>query len=144
MPERASVTVGKALKKGVWSSMNRWCIPAPRAGSARILVMGLTFKVNCPDISNSKVVDLVHELSALASEVVVYDPLADADEVCNTYGIELTAAVPRGPFDAIVLAVRHDDIKRIGAERLRGKLVPHGVLYDLKQVLPIEASDARL
>src|SRR5689334_3848932 len=113
-------------------------------GRARILVMGLTFKENCPDIRNTKVVDLVRELASLSREVVVYDPLADAGEVRKTYGIASTADLPEGPFEAIVLAVRHDAINGIGAERLRGMLVSGGVLYDLKQVLPIEASDARL
>jgi UDP-N-acetyl-D-galactosamine dehydrogenase len=111
---------------------------------ARILVMGLTFKENCPDIRNTKVVDLVRELGTLAREILVFDPLADADEVRKTYGIVATTTIPPGPFEAIVLAVRHDEINGIGAERLRGMLVSGGVLYDLKQVLPIEASDARL
>ena len=113
-------------------------------GSARMLVMGLTFKENCPDIRNTKVVDLVRELAALAGKVAVYDPLADPVEVRREYDIDCSNTIPQGPFEAIVLAVRHDDISRIGAERLRGMLVPGGVLYDLKQVLPIGASDARL
>jgi UDP-N-acetyl-D-galactosamine dehydrogenase len=113
-------------------------------GHARILVMGLTFKENCPDIRNTKVVDLVRELGSLAGEVVVYDPLADPDEVRHEYDIESRVAVPDGQFDAIVLAVRHDQIHALGAERLRAMLRPRGVLYDLKQVLPIEASDARI
>lgn len=111
---------------------------------ARVLVMGLTFKENCPDIRNTKVVDLVRELAALAGEVVVYDPLADPDEVRREYDIELTSSVPQGSFEAILLAVRHDEISGIGAERLRGMLVKGGVLYDLKQVLPVGSSDARL
>ncbi len=113
-------------------------------GRARILVMGLTFKENCPDIRNSKVVDLVRELSSLAGEVVVYDPLANPAEVRKEYGIETIETVPEGLFESIILAVRHDQISRLGADRLRTMLVPGGVLYDLKQVLPVEASDARL
>jgi UDP-N-acetyl-D-galactosamine dehydrogenase len=113
-------------------------------GHARILVMGLTFKENCPDIRNSKIVDLVKELGSLAKEVVVYDPLASPAEVRKEYGIDSVATIPEGPFDSIVLAVRHDQINRLGADRLRAMLVPGGVLYDLKQVLPVEASDARL
>jgi UDP-N-acetyl-D-glucosamine/UDP-N-acetyl-D-galactosamine dehydrogenase len=113
-------------------------------GKARILVMGLTFKENCPDIRNSKVVDLVRELGSLAMEVVVYDPLASPAEVRREYGIELAETIPQGPFDSIVLAVRHDQISQLGAGCLREMLVPGGVLYDLKQVLPVEASDARL
>lgn len=113
-------------------------------GRARILVMGLTFKENCPDIRNTKVVDLVRELAALAGNVAVYDPLVDPADVRREYDIDCSNSIPQGPFEAIVLAVRHDDINRLGAGRLRGMLVPGGVLYDLKQVLPIEASDARL
>lgn len=113
-------------------------------GQARILVMGATFKENCPDIRNTKVVDLVRELSGLAKEVVTYDPLADPDEMRDEYGIELTKAVPDELFGAIVLAVRHDEIRTLGERRLRKMLVPGGVLYDLKAVLPIDASDARI
>jgi UDP-N-acetyl-D-galactosamine dehydrogenase len=113
-------------------------------GRARILVMGLTFKENCPDIRNSKVVDLVRELSSLAMEVIVYDPLANPAEVRKEYGIESLETIPEGLFESIILAVRHDQISRLGADRLRTMLVPGGVLYDLKQVLPVEASDARL
>jgi UDP-N-acetyl-D-glucosamine/UDP-N-acetyl-D-galactosamine dehydrogenase len=113
-------------------------------GHARILVMGLTFKENCPDIRNTKVVDLVRELGSIAGEVLVYDPLADAEEVKREYDIDSAMTIPDGRFDAIVLAVRHDEINRLGVERLRGMLVSGGVLYDLKQVLPIAASDARL
>ena len=113
-------------------------------GKARILVMGLTFKENCPDIRNSKVVDLVRELRSLAGEVVVYDPLADPVEIRREYDIESVDAMPEGRFESIILAVRHDQIGALGADRLRAMLVPGGVLYDLKQVLPIAASDARL
>jgi UDP-N-acetyl-D-galactosamine dehydrogenase len=113
-------------------------------GRARILVMGLTFKENCPDIRNSKVVDLVRELASLAGDVVVYDPMANAAEVRREYDIESVGTIPEGRFDSIILAVRHDQITELGVDRLRTMLVPGGVLYDLKQVLPIEASDARL
>jgi UDP-N-acetyl-D-glucosamine/UDP-N-acetyl-D-galactosamine dehydrogenase len=113
-------------------------------GQARILVMGLTFKENCPDIRNSKVIDLVRELGSLASQVIVYDPLANPAEVRREYGIESIETIPEGQFESIILAVRHDQISRLGTDRLRRMLVPGGVLYDLKQVLPVEASDARL
>src|SRR5207244_2349842 len=99
---------------------------------------------NCPDIRNTKVVDLVRELTSLAGAVAVYDPLADPAEVRKEYDIESIVTIPEGQFDAIVLAVRHDQINELGAERLRAMLRTGGVLYDLKQVLPIEASDARL
>jgi UDP-N-acetyl-D-galactosamine dehydrogenase len=113
-------------------------------GRARVLVMGLTFKENCPDIRNSKVVDLVRELSSLAGEVIVYDPLVNPADVRKEYGIESLEIIPEGLFEAIILAVSHDQIIALGADRLREMLVPGGALYDLKQVLPVEASDARL
>jgi UDP-N-acetyl-D-galactosamine dehydrogenase len=89
-------------------------------------------------------VDLVRELRPLVGQVVVYDPLADVAGVRAEYDLETGQTLPEGKFDAIVLAVRHDEITRLGAKRLRSMLVPRGVIYDLKQVLPVEASDARL
>lgn len=111
---------------------------------ARVLVLGITFKENCPDIRNTKVADLVRELSSMAADVTTYDPLADAGEVSHEYGIKLAPKLPDGPFDAIVLAVRHSEFVAMGEERLRSMLAPHGVSYDLKEVLPLSASDARL
>ena len=111
---------------------------------ARVLVLGLTFKENCPDIRNTKVADLFRQLAALVNEVEIYDPFADAAEVHEEYGIDLTEKMPAGPFDAIVLAVRHDEFSQAGADHFRKMLVPNGVLYDLKQVLPVEASDGRI
>lgn len=114
------------------------------ASRARVLVMGFTFKENCPDIRNTKVADLVSELASLVQEVVVYDPLADPEQVREEYGIVMTSKMPDGKFDAIVLSVRHDEIRKLSPERLREVLVSGGVLYDLKQVLPTGMSDARL
>lgn len=111
---------------------------------ARVLVLGLTFKENCPDVRNTKVVDLVRELQDLVDEVVVYDPHADADEVEHEYGVRLAADMPAGPFDGIMVAVAHDEFRNAGAAALRQMLKPNGVLYDLKQAFPSEASDARL
>jgi UDP-N-acetyl-D-galactosamine dehydrogenase len=113
-------------------------------GKSRILVMGFTFKENCPDTRNTKVAGLIRELSAMAREVVVYDPLADAHEVSAEYGIAIDGELPRGHFEAVVLAVRHDAICDMGEERVRSLLAPGGVIYDLKSILPIGASDARL
>lgn len=111
---------------------------------ARVLVLGMTFKENCPDIRNTKVADLVRELSALVGKVEVHDPHADAGEVHEEYGLDLACEMPAGSFEAIVVAVRHDEFRDMGAAALRSMLTPGGVLYDLKQVLPIEASDVRL
>jgi UDP-N-acetyl-D-glucosamine/UDP-N-acetyl-D-galactosamine dehydrogenase len=76
--------------------------------------------------------------------VTVYDPLAYADEVEHEYNIKLAETMPVGPFDAIVLAVKHDEIASIPEADFRAKLVPGGLLYDMKYVLPVANSDIRL
>lgn len=116
-----------------------------RVDAARILVMGITFKQNCPDVRNTKVADLVAELAAFGHQVTVYDPLADANAVEHEYGIKMAESLPKGPsFDAIVLAVRHDEFAQMTSEQVRSLLTPGGLVYDLKGVLPLHSSDARL
>ena len=116
-----------------------------RVDAARILVMGITFKQNCPDVRNSKVADLVAELQAFGHQVTVYDPLADAEAVEHDYGIKLAESLPKAPsFDAVVLAVRHDEFAQMTSEQVRSLLAPGGLVYDLKGVLPLHGSDARL
>ena len=115
-----------------------------RVDGARILVIGFTFKGNCPDIRNTKVADLVGELKAFGNIVTVYDPLALKDEVEHEYGIKLVDEIPSGAFDAVVLAVKHDVIAEKPPQFFRDLLAPGGLLYDMKLVLPIEASDVRL
>jgi UDP-N-acetyl-D-glucosamine/UDP-N-acetyl-D-galactosamine dehydrogenase len=116
-----------------------------RVDGARILVMGFSFKENCADVRNTKVADLVGELSSLtASLVEVFDPVADPQQVQQEYGIQMRNKLPDGPYDCIVLAVRHDEICALGDVRLRKLLTPSGLLYDLKSVLPRETSDVRL
>ncbi len=115
-----------------------------RADGARILIVGFTFKGNCPDVRNTKVADLVAELQAFGHHVTVYDPLAHKDEVEHEYGITLLDRIPTGPFDAVVLAVKHDVVAEMPVARFRNILVPGGLLYDMKLVLPIADSDVRL
>jgi UDP-N-acetyl-D-glucosamine/UDP-N-acetyl-D-galactosamine dehydrogenase len=114
------------------------------AEGARILVLGATFKQNCPDVRNSKVFDLVRELEAFGHPVTIHDPLAIPDEVKREFDADIETAMPDGPFEAAVIAVRHDVFAAMGETRLRALLVPGGLLYDLKEALPIAASDARL
>jgi UDP-N-acetyl-D-galactosamine dehydrogenase len=110
-----------------------------------VLVMGFTFKENCPDTRNTKVADLVRELRSLVAEVVVYDPHADAAVAEHEYGIEIRPEMPAGRFDTVILAVRHDEIVALGEAGIRALLEPErGFLYDLKEVLPIAGSDTRL
>ena len=115
-----------------------------RADNARVLVIGFTFKGNSPDVRNTKVADLVDELRAFGHRVTVYDPVADREEVEREYGIRLADGLPDGPFDAVVLAVKHDVIAQMPASIFRKLLVPGGLLYDIKSVLRLEESDVRL
>jgi UDP-N-acetyl-D-galactosamine dehydrogenase len=112
--------------------------------SARVLVMGFTFKENVPDTRNTKVADLVRALADFVAEVVTYDPMADAALARHEYGVNLTNALPRGPFDAIILAVKHDPIAAMGEAGIKALLAPGGLIYDLKGVLPPAASHARI
>ncbi|MEZ5775056.1 MAG: nucleotide sugar dehydrogenase [Hyphomicrobiaceae bacterium] len=115
-----------------------------RVDDARILVMGFTFKENCPDTRNTKVADLVKELAEFAREVAVYDPLADVEEAMHEYGIAVSRDMPKGPFDAAVLAVKHDEIAGLGTAGIKAMLKPDGTIYDLKGVLAREDSHARV
>jgi UDP-N-acetyl-D-glucosamine/UDP-N-acetyl-D-galactosamine dehydrogenase len=111
---------------------------------SQVLVMGFTFKENCPDIRNTKVADLVCRLGESAIETQVYDPLADPDEARRKYGISLHNELPAGPFDAIVLAVNHDCIRNGHSSRLDSMLKPGGLIYDIKGVLPLNQSHRRI
>jgi len=111
---------------------------------SRVLVMGLTFKENCPDLRNTRVVDIVKELGEYAVEVDVYDPWVEADEAVHEYGIRPVQAPSQGAYDGIILAVSHHQFVEMGAEAIRALGKPEHVLYDLKYALAPEASDLRL
>ena len=111
---------------------------------ARILVMGFTFKENVPDSRNTKVADLVRTLRDFVAEVVVYDPMADAELARHEYGLSVANELPKGPFDAIILAVKHEPIARMGEAGVKALLAPGGLIYDLKGVLPPSVSHARI
>jgi UDP-N-acetyl-D-galactosamine dehydrogenase len=111
---------------------------------SRVLVLGLTFKENCPDIRNTKVVDMVRELADLGARVDVHDPWVDPAESRHEYGIEPIAAPERAAYQAVVLAVAHREFKAMGPEGIRAFLADPGVLYDIKHILPADAVDGRL
>jgi UDP-N-acetyl-D-glucosamine/UDP-N-acetyl-D-galactosamine dehydrogenase len=111
---------------------------------ARVLVLGLTFKENCPDIRNTKVIDLVRELETFRCRVDIHDPWVDADEVRHEFGRELVAEPPAGSYDAVVLAVAHREFAALGAAGIRAFGCPNFVLYDIRHLLPKESVDARL
>lgn len=111
---------------------------------ARVLVMGLTFKENCPDLRNTRVVDIVAELKDYNCEVDVYDPWVDAAEAQHEYEVTPISAPKPGNYDAIILAVAHQQFKEMGAAAIRALGKPNAVLYDLKYVLDPQESDLRL
>lgn len=111
---------------------------------ARVLIMGLTFKENCPDIRNTKVIDIINELQEYGVAADVYDPWVDATEAQYEYGITPVSMPQANSYDSIVLAVAHHQFKALGAEGIRAFGKPEHVLYDLKYVLSAEQADLRL
>jgi UDP-N-acetyl-D-galactosamine dehydrogenase len=112
---------------------------------ARILIMGITFKENCPDVRNTKVIDLISELQTYRSQVEIYDPWADIQEVADEYGIDITNEVPdEGQYDAIVVAVAHKEFHEMSPADIHALGKPVHVVYDIKYVLPFEEVDGRL
>ena len=107
---------------------------------SRILVLGLTFKENVPDLRNSKVVDVVARLRELGHHVDVHDPLADPAEARRIFGIELLAALPEQDYDGVLLAVAHDAYRALRADDLAGLVRDGGVFGDLKNMVPDDAA----
>ena len=112
---------------------------------ARILILGLTFKENCPDLRNTRVIELARELQEFRAAVEIHDPWADRAEALHEFGVDLLVDAPEaGAYDAIVVAVAHDQFRALGADGLRALGKPGAVIYDIKGVLPKDAVDARL
>src|SRR5215831_1270593 len=111
---------------------------------ARVLVLGATFKENCPDIRNSKVFDVVRELRKYGAAVDVYDPWASGAECKHEYGVRPVRALERGRYDAVVIAVAHRQFRDLGAKGVRRLCRRKHVVYDIKHVFPAAAVDARL
>ncbi|HEY0115592.1 MAG TPA: Vi polysaccharide biosynthesis UDP-N-acetylglucosamine C-6 dehydrogenase TviB [Allosphingosinicella sp.] len=111
---------------------------------ARILVLGLSFKENCPDLRNTRVVDLIQELESYGVTAEVHDPWVDPAQARHEYGIDPVAAPEAGAYDGIILAVAHRQFVAMGPEKIRALGKDVHVLYDLKYALPAEAADLRL
>lgn len=111
---------------------------------AKVLVMGFTFKGDCPDVRNTKIIDIVKELKDFNMSVDVYDSWASKEEVQHEYGITLINELERNKYDAVVLAVDHSETKAMGAESIRLLGKKEHVLYDVKHVLAVGESDIRL
>jgi len=112
----------------------------PVRGSS-ILMLGITFKENCPDIRNTRAIDIYHELKTYDLNVDIYDPWASADEVRHEYGINSLTSLPDKKYDAIILAVSHKTFQSLPLDNLKKEI---SVVYDVKAVLPKETVDGRL
>jgi UDP-N-acetyl-D-galactosamine dehydrogenase len=111
---------------------------------AKVLILGFTFKGDCPDVRNTKIIDIVNELKDFNMSVDVYDEWADAAEVKHEYGIELISELEEGKYDGVVLAVDHSGLKEMGEKKLRLLGKENHVLYDVKHVLKPSEADIRL
>ena len=111
---------------------------------AKVLILGLSFKENCPDIRNTRIIDIVNELKEYHTQIDVYDPWVDAAEAEHEYGISPISNLENGKYDAVILAVAHEQFKVMGADAIRALGKADHVLYDLKYVLSQAESDLRL
>ncbi len=111
---------------------------------ARILVLGLTFKENCPDLRNTRVVDIIAELETFGARVEVHDPWVDQNEASRLHGVTMIDRLPEGCYDAIILAVAHREFTRMSAKDIQALCKPAAVVYDVKHVLPTGAVDGSL
>ncbi|MDD1622977.1 MAG: Vi polysaccharide biosynthesis UDP-N-acetylglucosamine C-6 dehydrogenase TviB [Methylococcaceae bacterium] len=111
---------------------------------AKVLIMGLTFKENCPDIRNTRVVDIVAELKTYGVNVDVYDPWVNGDETFEEYGIRPVEKTNQGQYDAIILAVAHEQFRQMPIAEIRALGKKQAIIYDLKYLFPAYQTDARL
>ena len=111
---------------------------------SKILILGLTFKEDCPDIRNTKVVDVIRELEGYGSHCDVHDPWVDANAARDEYGVELIEAPEKGAYDVVVLAVAHNHFRKMGENGIKSYGKPGSVVYDIKYLLPASGSDDRL
>ena len=143
------ILAGRRINDGMGAYVARQLIKqmiqrGVQVSGARVLVMGLAFKEDCPDLRNTRVVDIVAELAEYQARVEVYDPWIDAAEAKAEYGLEPIGAPEQGAYDAIVLAVGHSTFRQMGAKAIRGFGKPVNVFYDVKALFPRAESDLRL
>jgi len=111
---------------------------------SNILIMGLTFKEDCPDLRNTRVVDVVKELNSFHCNIDIYDPWIDKEESIREYGIRLVEQPEQGKYDAVIIAVAHHQFKAMSIDAIRALGKENHVLYDIKYILPAEQVDGRL
>ena len=108
------------------------------------MILGFTFKGDCPDVRNTKIIDVYKELCSYNMNVDVHDHWASKTEVKKNYGINLLNKLDHDKYDAIVIAVDHSDYKSWGEEKIRSFGKDHHIVYDLKYVLPLKSTEKRL
>ena len=142
----ASRRVNEAMGSRVANDVIRLMIQKGLAvNGSRILVLGLTFKENCPDLRNTRVVDVVRELESYGALVDVCDPWADAVEARHEYGLNVCSELPEGSeYDALILTVAHAEFVDVNVSELKRLCSPNAVVYDVKAALPREFVDSRL
>jgi len=111
---------------------------------ARVLILGLAFKENCPDVRNTKVVDIVSELGTYGAQVDIYDPWVEAADAKAQYGLDLVSTPEQAAYDVVVIAVAHEQFRALGDEGIRAFGKPRSILYDIKYVVSPDAADGRL
>jgi UDP-N-acetyl-D-galactosamine dehydrogenase len=111
---------------------------------SRILILGLTFKENCPDLRNTRVMDIIVELKSYHAQIDIHDPWVETKEAMKEYGITLATDLNKGYYDAIIVAVAHQQFAKLGADGIRALGKPGSILYDVKHLLSKEAVDGRL
>jgi UDP-N-acetyl-D-galactosamine dehydrogenase len=112
--------------------------------NARVLILGLAFKENCPDLRNTRVIDVVNSLRGYNAHVDVHDPWVDEAEAQHEYGLAMISQLHSGTYDAVVVAVGHEQFRRLGSEGIRAFGKPQSIVYDVKYVLPRDSVDGRL
>jgi len=138
---RLNDRMGAHIVSQLVKKMLKKCI---QVEGANVLVIGFTFKENCPDLRNTKVVDVISELSEYNINVDIVDPWCSNDETESEYGLSLVPEPENNKYDAVILAVAHDEFKAMGAAKIREFAKDKHVIYDLKYILPKEDVDIRL
>ncbi len=115
-----------------------------KVADSNILIMGLSFKENCPDIRNTKVIDIIHGLSEFKCNLHVYDPWVDSKDALKVYGISLIEEIEKNKYNGILISVAHQEFKELGVEEIRSYGTDDSVLFDLKNLFNSNDTDGRL
>jgi UDP-N-acetyl-D-galactosamine dehydrogenase len=143
------ILAGRRLNDGMGAYVSSQLVKAMlndaiQVKGARVIVMGLAFKENCPDLRNTRVIDVINELQQYGIQVDVFDPWVDREAAKQEFGLALVDQPPEAAYDAILLAVGHTEFASLGIDGLRALGKTKHILYDLKYIFPVEQSDLRL